>query len=1252
VVSIVSPLGKTIPKLTPYRLSGSATDADPNLTFSWEQDDKGSLAEPPSTSSSSDGPLTRSFSPTTQGYIRTVPRMEEILADSTLKGNVLGSVSRNMNFVLTARDNNPNGGGIGQANYQFMVTATAGPFKVAYPNKIQDVLRVNQEITIRWDVANTQNPPVSCSKVSIKLSRDGGWTYPVVLADSTPNDGEFKVLLPESSGSNRCRIKIESIGNIFFDVSDSNFVIKKHCAVLSQCNPQGTGPRVHIKKVELGKLEDTSGCSETGYRYSTKTGTLLAGRSYSIKVYLEPATQLSSVGVWIDGNNDMDFNDFSEFKLNTFLVQGVGQGEVFIADDSAQMGQRRLRIRAAAGQPTFQSMGCDTSLQVGETEDYDITLKDYCKPKLNCSQLGISQITIQSCTTFCYNSPGCSLNGYRLISTQEARARIPLGSNRTFDIEISGGNAYMGAFVDFNDDADFDDPGEFVAGSDNLVSNGSWSFDLSIPAQASLIGLHRFRIICNRTVPVTSFEPCGPFQEGEVVDGYIDLFYSATISSSSQTSLCTGQTFQITVQQEGQIPPGEVLKVFLSDSAGGFSNQIQIGQGIPPTIACTIPPHLSPGFQYHLALRNSNLGVDDYDLTNYLLFRTPIVNQINPTSGRPGDTLTITGQNLDQVGFIEFSGGGGGSFPLTQAPDGSQITLVIPQFVASGPLILNSNCNVITQPISILPPCSLSIFSINSDVETAPGCENGSVVVVGQGTDLPSAIATLYSFPGMLQLATKIFFSSDAVVFEGLPAGDYRVKLQNIDCQTELAEVTVGVGSCHINLQQDSISQVGEVPGKLFYSVLAPACMPRKGFLKRFDGFQFVNIPFNPILGPGENDFILSDLAAGTYRLVYRQISNLCADSLEFQIEGSPGQVLTPVIFPGSGQFTTLQLVSMASQTPGAQIYFTTNGNTPRFDVPNSFTRLYSQPFLVGTTTTIRAIARKSGMTDSPQNVALLFFPHPLLAETVVASPLAGTYPTGQFVSLTSSTPDAQLYFTLNGNTPIVGTSFTQLYTSPIFINANQTLKAIAVKAGLLNSPVFTAIYSILNPTPRAATPIIFPPSGIYANPLVVTMQSSTPGATIYYTTNGNSPRLDVPNFFTKVYTAPFVISAPTTLRALATAPGFLTSGTTVSFFTFGGSRMALSDSGQSEELENFGQMASLYPNPSLGRFFLRLSSEGSREFTVLEVFSPNGKQIMEMPISEGKLEYEIRLEHFPPGIYLLKMHGFEKLSTIRMVKQ
>ncbi|RHW42893.1 endonuclease [Neobacillus notoginsengisoli] len=78
---------------------------------------------------------------------------------------------------------------------------------------------------------------------------------------------------------------------------------------------------------------------------------------------------------------------------------------------------------------------------------------------------------------------------------------------------------------------------------------------------------------------------------------------------------------------------------------------------------------------------------------------------------------------------------------------------------------------------------------------------------------------------------------------------------------------------------------------------------------------------------------------------------------------------------------------------------------------------------------------------------------------TVTASPAAGAVPAGTSVQLSTATADAKIYYTTDGSAP---TAASTEYKAPIKIDANTTIKAIAIKAGLDNSDFATFAYTML----------------------------------------------------------------------------------------------------------------------------------------------------------------------------------------------
>jgi hypothetical protein len=215
--------GFTIPKNTPFTLTGSAIDPDgDSLSYTWEEFDLGPAGHPDSPSGSA--PIFRSFTPVTVPW-RTFPKISDLVNNTHTIGELLPAYTRSLTFRLTARDNHvsPSAGGVGNDSITFSVTNLAGPFQVIVPNTAV-TWWVGTQSTVTWDVANTNTSPVNCTGVNILLSTDGGYTYPFTLATNTPNDGSATVPVPNTPTTS-ARVKVACANNIFFDISNTDFVV-------------------------------------------------------------------------------------------------------------------------------------------------------------------------------------------------------------------------------------------------------------------------------------------------------------------------------------------------------------------------------------------------------------------------------------------------------------------------------------------------------------------------------------------------------------------------------------------------------------------------------------------------------------------------------------------------------------------------------------------------------------------------------------------------------------------------------------------------------------------------------------------------------------------------------------------------------------------------------------------------------------------------------------------------------------------
>lgn len=135
-----------------------------------------------------------------------------------------------------------------------------------------------------------------------------------------------------------------------------------------------------------------------------------------------------------------------------------------------------------------------------------------------------------------------------------------------------------------------------------------------------------------------------------------------------------------------------------------------------------------------------------------------------------------------------------------------------------------------------------------------------------------------------------------------------------------------------------------------------------------------LTLPFGE--GTVANTPIYVRLAAGLLRNTYSGNLTVATTGTETQniaLSGSvtmSNAVATPTFSPAAGTFISTQSVSILCETEGATIYYTTNGETPTTE-----SNVYSNPFNVSTTTTVKALAVKENYIDSEIATAEYTFP-------------------------------------------------------------------------------------------------------------------------------------------------------------------------------------------------------------------------------------------------------------------------------------
>ena len=249
------------------------------------------------------------------------------------------------------------------------------------------------------------------------------------------------------------------------------------------------------------------------------------------------------------------------------------------------------------------------------------------------------------------------------------------------------------------------------------------------------------------------------------------------------------------------------------------------------------------------------------------------------------------------------------------------------------------------------------------------------------------------------------------------------------------------------------------------------------------------------------------------------------------QVQGAPGNTVPTAAFT----------VTPSAITLGESVAFTdtsTGTITSRFwifgDGKSTNTTATSISHTYGTTgsnTVTLIVSGPAGISTNTQPAAVIVNNLPTVT-TPTITPAGGTFTNSVLVTLACSTTGSTIYYTTDGSDP---TASSTLYNAAFMLNNSATIKAAAFKTG--SNPSAIASADFVQFISAAATPTISPVAGTYTNTLQVSVNCTTPGATIRYTTDGSDPTGSSP-----IYNGAFTLSGSATVKAIAFANGYNTS--------------------------------------------------------------------------------------------------------------
>ncbi len=476
-------LDYTIPKGTPFVLTGTGTDADgDSLTYIWEQMDNASSSQTGASSAASatktSGPNFRSWTPTT-APVRYFPRMASVLtgatttAGSEITVEALSSVARTLNFRFTVRDNKAGGSGNNSDDAVITVNGTAGPFNITSQNSATTYAGGSSQ-TITWNVAGTTANGVNAANVDILWSTDSGNTWTTLLA-GTPNDGSQAVTIPNSTTTTG-RIMVKGSNHIFFDVNNANISVNAGSGTPDTVAP--TAPTLAASgttatTTNLSWSGATDNVAVTGY--DVYQGASLIGSTASA----------------------------------TYTVTGLTPSTTYSFS---------VKAKDAAGNASVSSNTVSVTTLSGGTVTY-------CSSSAsNTADERIGNVTFGS-----INNTSTGTAGYENFTS--VSTNVTRGSAYTISItpvwtSTKYSEAYA-VYIDYNGDGDFTDSGELAwtkAGSTTSPVTGS----ITIPATAT-VGSTRMRVMMKySSIPTSS---CEAFTYGQVED------YTLNIVSSGKGDL-------------------------------------------------------------------------------------------------------------------------------------------------------------------------------------------------------------------------------------------------------------------------------------------------------------------------------------------------------------------------------------------------------------------------------------------------------------------------------------------------------------------------------------------------------------------------------------------------------------------------------------------------------------------------------------------------------------------------------------------
>jgi len=975
------------------------------------------------------------------------------------------------------------------------------------------------------------------------------------------------------------------------------------------------------------------------------------GQSYPFTVKTSKTSLTQSAAIWCDLNDDKDFDDAGELLYTSAILDTTFTGSISIPE-GLSVGVKRFRIRTVRNNLLGAGNSCTFYNTGGEIEDYQINIDVVA---------GVGPIVVRQ-----PNSAGISIAGNSTYTVRWAKGATAF---TTVKIKLSadGGLTYPYTLAEnisntlLENTTNITMPGIITTQARIRVANQSDSTDGDVS---------------DNNFTITGY--CWPWGMS-CTNNSINNF---TLNTISRASGC-----------------GNVRAYTVVNASGAGTTTMQRGISYPFTINTSVAnPNMAVGIWCDF---NGDLDFDD---AGEFLYGSPSFG--TSFSGNitiPGTTATgqrrlrvrtVRGTLLTASNACTFFNSGGEIEDYTVTIDQPTITITSPTpDICSGTALSVA----FTTTGTFLPGNTFQV-----QISASNGVFGGGTSIIGSGSTSPiscflsiGAPAGSYRIRVVSSTPIPAVFGTNSAYFNvfGKPAkptsssvarcGPGTVTLTASGCSTmqwfdaALQGNLAGSGTSFVtpSLASSKTYYVACIDGQGCQSLRTPSTAvitplptislfaPTSGTVDLttvvIAGSGFTNL--DSVVFSGNKKATILSSAASSINVkvpigattgpitVYTRCGSVASSSSFTPIVPT---IATPTSSLPSGTYPTSTTTTLSCATSGASIYYTLNGNTP---VPGTdFTLLYTgSPVFIGSSLTLKAIGFRNGWVTSGIAVESFIISAPTIVAAPVISPDSGTYVGGQLLTITCSTPQTTIYFTLNGQVPVPGVNTPIKYLGPIMLTQTSTVRAIAFRNGWQDSPVSVS-HLIISGASSLSACTYSPPPGIYGVPQSVTISNPDPLASIYFTTDGTDPYKYFP--LAKPYAGPVAINASAPLKASAYRDGFGDSPRTVGLYTIGAIRFAtenLADAVYYTEevgpanqkpdkavktiLKSVGDMTvSLYPNPTNGNLSIDFGIEKENiQITILNVVGQVIQRSNTIGVSTGSV---INLAGNSPGMYIVRI--------------